>query len=182
VKWILWYVKGTLQYGLKFNKKNLSLVPDAFSDTDWAGCPNDKRSTSGFAVFLRSNHISWSSRKQATVSQSSTKAKYKALANATTELMWLQTLLKELEIVHPPTARLWCNNLSATYLSSNLEFHARMKHIEVDFHFVRERVAQEHLDVWFISSKDQLDDGFIKPINAMLLMQFMSNLNVSRTL
>jgi TorA maturation chaperone TorD len=70
-------------------------------------------------IFLESNLISWSSRKQATVSQSSTEAEYKALANVMAELMWLQTLLKELKIVHPPTACLWCDNLGATYLSAN---------------------------------------------------------------
>jgi TorA maturation chaperone TorD len=69
-------------------------------------------------IFLGSNLISWSSRKQATVSQSSTEAEYKALANVMAELMWLQTLLKELKIVHPPTACLWCDNLGATYLSA----------------------------------------------------------------
>jgi hypothetical protein len=95
-------------------------------------------------------------------------AEYKALANATAELMWLQVLLKELKIHHPPTARLWCDNLCTAYLSANPVFHARMKHIEVDFHFVRERVAQNLL----VSSKDQLADGLTKPLGTGLLLQF----------
>jgi hypothetical protein len=95
-------------------------------------------------------------------------AEYKALANATAELMWLQVLLKELKIHHPPTARLWCDNLCTAYLSANPVFHARMKHIEVDFHFVRERVAQNLL----VSSKDQLTDGLTKPLGTGLLLQF----------
>jgi hypothetical protein len=94
-------------------------------------------------------------------------AEYKALANATAELR-LQVLLKELKIHHPPTARLWCDNLCTAYLSANPVFHARMKHIEVDFHFVRERVVQNLL----VSSKDQLADGLTKPLGTGLLLQF----------
>jgi hypothetical protein len=116
------------------------------------------------------------------VSRSSTEAEYKSLANATTELIWLQTLLKELKIPHPPAARLLCDNVGATYLSANPVFHARMKHIEVDFHFVRERVARKLLDIRSISIKDQLADGFTKPLGKWLLIQFRNNLNISGTL
>jgi len=98
------------------------------------------------------------------VSQSSTEAEYKALANAIAETMWVQKLLTELGIPHPPMARLWCDNLSAKYLSANLVFHARTKHIEIDFHFVRERVAQKLLDIRFINSGDQVVDGFTKAL------------------
>jgi histone deacetylase 1/2 len=109
------------------------MLVSAFSDADWAGSMDDKRSTSGFAVFLGSNLVSWSARKQATVSRSSTEAEYKAVANATAEIMWVQTLLKEIGVSSPRMARLWCDNMGAKYLSANLVFHARTKHIEVDF-------------------------------------------------
>ena len=163
VKRILRYVQGTIGLGLKIRKSNSMLV-SAFSDADWAGCPDDRRSTGGFAVFLGCNLVSWSARKQPTVSRSSTEAEYKSLANATVEVMWVQKLLDELGIPHPLAACLWCDNLGAKYLSANPVFHARTKHIEIDFHFVREQVAAKRLDIRFISTTDQIADGFTKPL------------------
>lgn len=154
------------------------MLVSAFSDADWAGCPDDRRSTGGFAIYLGSNLVSWSARKQATVSRSSTEAEYKALANATAEVMWIHKLLDELHVSHPLSARLWCDNLGATYLAANPVFHARTKHIEIDFHFVREQVAQKMLDVRFIHSGDQVADGFTKPLPERLLVHFRHNLNL----
>jgi hypothetical protein len=96
--------------------------------------------------------------------------------------MWLQTLLKELKIPHPSAARLWCDNLDATYLSANSVFHVRMKHIKVVFLFERERerVALKLLDIRPIASKDA--DGLTNALEKGLLLQFRNNLNVSTTL
>jgi hypothetical protein len=135
-----------MKLGLRFVKSASTMV-STFVDADWAGCPNDQRSTCGFVVFFRTNLISWSARKQATVSRSSTKAEYKALANAMAEVMWIQKLLQELRVPSPRSAQLWCDNIGATYLTSNMVFHARMKHIEVDYHSVWERVTQKLLEV-----------------------------------
>jgi histone deacetylase 1/2 len=140
VKRILRYIQHTIDIGMKIRRSPSSLV-SAFSDADWAGCPDDRRSTGGFAVYFGPNLISWSARKQATVSRSSTEAEYKSLANATAEIIWIQSVLREIGVKQPRTACLWCDNLGATYLSANPVFHARTKHIEVDFHFVRERVS-----------------------------------------
>lgn len=179
VKRILRYVSGSLGYGLKL-VRSCSNIISAFSDADWAGCSDDRRSTGGFAVFLGSNLISWSARKQATVSRSSTEAEYKALANATAEVIWIQSLLTELGISRPKAPILWCDNIGATYLSSNPVFHARTKHIEVDYHFVRERVAQKLLDIRIISSNDQVADGFTKPRVVNRLLEFRHNLNLCK--
>lgn len=127
---------------------------------------------------LEKKLISWSSRKQATVSRSSTESEYKALANATAEIVWLQSLLGELGIVQDRPPCLWCDNLGATYLTANPIFHARTKHIEIDFHFVRERVALKALEIRFISSKDQIADGFTKPLPLRQFSEIRRNLNL----
>jgi hypothetical protein len=92
--------------------------------------------------------------------------------------MWLQTLLKELSVPCPLAARLWCHNMGAKYLSSNPIFHGRMKHIEVNYHFVRDQVSKRLLDVWFISTDDQLADGFTKALPQQCFYQFSRNLNL----
>jgi hypothetical protein len=108
-------------------------------------------------------------KKQPTVSRSSTEAEYKALANGAAEAIWISSLLKELGVTHWRTPVLWCDNLGAIYLTMNSVFHAQTKHIEIDFHFVRERVAEGALQVKFISSSDQLTDVFTKPAIRQML-------------
>ncbi|XP_071683729.1 uncharacterized protein [Lolium perenne] len=142
-------VVGALQY-LTLTRPDLSFAVNKAGDVD------DRCSTSGFAVFVGPNLISWSSKKQPTVSRSSTEAEYKALANGAAEAKWVDSLLKELGVTKQRTPILWCDNLGATYLTANPVFQSRTKHIEIDFHFVRERVAKGELDVRFISTNDQL--------------------------
>ena len=180
VKRILRYLRHTTKLGLKICRSS-SLLITAFSDADWAGCLDDRRSTGGFAIFLGANLVSWSARKQTTVSRSSTEAEYKAVANTTAEVMWIQTLLYELGIQTPQAAKLWCDNIGAKYISANPVFHARTKHIEVDYHFVRERVARRLLEIEYISTKDQVADGFTKPLTVRQMEIFKNNLNLERS-
>nr|ABA96051.1 retrotransposon protein, putative, unclassified [Oryza sativa Japonica Group] len=134
------YVRGTVDYGLHIRCSS-TVDLSAYSDADWAGCPDTRKSTSDYAVFLGDNLVSWSSKRQLTVSCSSAKAEYGAVANAVAETCWLRQLLHEL---HTPPSRstlVYCDNVSAVYLSSNPVQHQRTKHVEIDLHFVRDRVA-----------------------------------------
>ncbi|GJV29784.1 putative RNA-directed DNA polymerase [Tanacetum coccineum] len=124
----------------------------------------DRWSTGGFAIYLGSNLIYWIARKQRTVSRSSIEAEYKALADIVAELTWLQCLLHELGFRSTSTLILWCDNLGATYLLANPIFHARTKHVEINYYFVREKIAQGDPRVQHISTHDQITDIFTKPL------------------
>jgi hypothetical protein len=112
------------------------------------------------------------------VPRSSIEVEYKSLANATTELIWVEALLRELGVKLKKKPCLWCDNLGAIFMSANPVFHACTKHIEIDFHFVIERVARNLLDIKFISSKDQVA-GFTKALPVKKLEEFKRNLNIS---
>ncbi|XP_019199645.1 PREDICTED: uncharacterized protein LOC109193260 [Ipomoea nil] len=163
VKRILRYLKGTQDYGLRFiSKSPLSLY--AFSYADWAGCPLTRRSTTSFCAFLGANCISWCSKKQPTVARSSSEAEYRSMASTTVELTWLTFLLRDIGIhlLHAP--QLLCDNLSVLHMSINPLFHARTKHIDIDYHFVREKVAMGHLVTRFVPSSHQIADILTKPL------------------
>ena len=161
-KRVLCYVRGTLHFGI-----HLALGPltfSTFSDVDCTRDHTDRKSTTGMLVFLGSNPICWSSKKQSTVSRSSIKAVYRALASTTSKLAWLHTMFKDLKLFLPHVPILWCDNNSAIALASNPVFHSRTKHIEVDYHYVRGCVLRSTLGIKFISGYDNLVDIFTKPL------------------
>jgi hypothetical protein len=104
------------------------------------------------------------------------------LANATAEVMWVRKLLNGLSIPRPRAACLWCDNIGAKYLSANPVFHVRTKHIGIDYHFLQERVLAKLLDIRFISTTDQIVDGFTKALPKRSTIKFRDNLNLVSTL
>ncbi|KAL9265920.1 Deoxyhypusine hydroxylase-B-like protein [Drosera capensis] len=112
-----------------------------FGDADWVGCPDSARSTIGFAIYLDSNLISWQDKKQSTVSKFFTEAEYRIVAYTVADTLLIRFLLAELGFPLVKPVRLFCDNVSASYLALNSALHARSKHVAVDYHFVRDRVA-----------------------------------------
>ncbi|CAL9006148.1 unnamed protein product [Prunus brigantina] len=129
-----------------------------YCDADWAGDPNTRRCTIGYAVFLGHNPISWAFKKEALVLRSSTEAEYRALAHCAAEISWIRQLLRNLHMVIPEAPVLHSDNLSALALSANPVLHSRIKHMEIDFHFIRERVQNKDLIVQYVSTDEQVDD------------------------
>jgi Reverse transcriptase (RNA-dependent DNA polymerase)/gag-polypeptide of LTR copia-type len=179
-KRILRYLCGTISYGLSFRASH-SLTIDAYSDADWAGSVDDRRSTSGYCIFLGNNLVSWSAKKQPTVSRSSTEAEYRSLALTCAELLWLQYLLIELRVPLAAPPVLWCDNIGATFLASNPMFHSRTKHVEIDFHFVREKVVAHEILVRFLCSQDQLADSMTKPLPTTRFQFLRTKLQVTES-
>ncbi|GKU88975.1 hypothetical protein SLEP1_g3180 [Rubroshorea leprosula] len=165
LKRVLRYLRGTTSHGILLRPQQ-SLSIHAFSDADWAGDRDTCLSTTGYIVFLGGNPILWRAAKQRAVARSSTEAEYRALAASSSELVWVTHLLNELGIPITDPPALYCDNVSATYLSSNPVLHSRMKHIAVDLHFVRDLVDKKVLRVSHIASTDQLADGFTKPLHS----------------
>ena len=177
VKRILRYLRSTLTHGLLLHRSNTTQV-SAYSDSDWASSLDDRKSTSGFCIFYSGNLISWASRKQRTVARSSTEAEYRALSSAVTELQWVLSLLKELQRPTRDIPILWCDNLSATYLTTTPIFHSRSKHLEIDFHYVRDQVSINMLQVKYLSSDDQLADVLTKPLMKSRFHHLKTKLNI----
>ena len=146
-----------MEHGIRFFKQS-SLRLTGFCDADWAGCTNTRRSTSGYCIFLGANCISWSSKRQPTVSRSSAEAEYRSLASSAAEITWLTFLLRDIGIQLREPPQLLCDNLSALHMTVNPIFHARSKHIELDYHFVREKVASGVLITRFLPSSLQVAD------------------------
>lgn len=166
-KCVLRYLAGSMDKGMLFRaSQSRPFQLSAFSDSDWAGDQVDRRSTTGFVVFLGHNPISWVAKKQTTVSRSSTEAKYRALAFTATELFWIQQLLSDLHIFGPSPPLLFCDNKSAIQLAKNPVFHGRTKHIEIDFHFIRECVVSKDISLHFVATEGQLVDILTKSLTA----------------
>ncbi|XP_075078030.1 secreted RxLR effector protein 161-like [Nicotiana tabacum] len=160
---IIRYIKSAPGKGLLFEDRGHEQII-GYSDADWAGSPSDRRSTSGYCVLVGGNLVSWKSKKQNIVARSSAEAEYRAMAMATCELVWTKQLLKELKFGEISRMELVCDNQVALHIASNPVFHERTKHIEIDCHFVREKILSGEIATKFVRSNDQLADIFTKSL------------------
>ncbi|CAH9080519.1 unnamed protein product [Cuscuta europaea] len=159
---VLHYLKGHPGQGILFRRHSpLTLL--GYCDSDWASCPNTRRSVTGYFVTLGGSLISWRTKKQVTVSRSSAEAEYRSMATITCELLWLKSLFHSLRIKLSPIQVL-CDNKAAIYIASNPVFHERTKHIELDCHFIRDHVRSGAIIPSYTPTKEQLADIFTKAL------------------
>ncbi|GJR57150.1 retrovirus-related pol polyprotein from transposon RE1 [Tanacetum coccineum] len=170
---VLKYIKLCLAQGL-FIPTNTNFQLKAYCDSDWDNCLNTRRSVTGFCIFLGSSLISWQSKKQTVVSRSSTEAEYRALADCTCEITWLLSLMKDLQIITSTPVPIYCDNQSSIALASNPVQHARTKHIEIDCHFVREKIKNGTILPTFVASNHQIADVLTKGLSRSLFHQCIS--------
>ncbi|WMV13499.1 hypothetical protein MTR67_006884 [Solanum verrucosum] len=135
-----------------------------YIDVDWAGSPFDRRSTSGYSILVGGNLVSWKSKKQSLVARCSAEAEYRATVVATCELVWIKQLLRELKFGETSHMELVCDNQTTLHITSNLVFHERTKLIEIDCHFVREKLFSGDIVTTFVKSSEQLADIFTESL------------------
>ncbi|PKU81792.1 putative mitochondrial protein [Dendrobium catenatum] len=176
LKRLLRYIKGSLHYGLPISPGNLILR--TYVDADWAADTTDRKSVSGFCTYLGNTLISWSVKKQPTVAKSSTEAEYQSLSAAASDVLWLRRLVEELQLSHPDPTKIFCDNTSAIALASNPIFHARTKHIEIDYHFLRQHIDTGLISIEHISSVDQIADILTKPLATARFEMLRDKLNI----
>ncbi|KAK1416343.1 hypothetical protein QVD17_32133 [Tagetes erecta] len=174
---VLRYLKTTVGQGILLPKEGgVKLV--TYCDSDWLGCPFSRRSRTGYLLLLGGAPISWKSKKQSVVSRSSAEAEYRAMATSVSEVLWVRWLLKELEVIPDGPTPLLCDNQAARHIANNPVFHERTKHVEMDCHFVRERVERKEIVPMHVDSKQQIADLLTKPLGSQSLRTLIDKLGI----
>ncbi|GJZ04322.1 ribonuclease H-like domain-containing protein [Tanacetum coccineum] len=163
---ILRYLKGSPGLGILVAKSS-GMSLKAFSDADWAKCIVTRRSVTGYCVFLNGNLVSWKSKKQNTLSKSSAEAEYRALASVTSEVTWILKILKDLQCNDLLPVDLFCDSNSAIKIAANPVFHERTKHLEIDLHFVREKILNGVVKTVKVDTANQIADIFTKGLDTL---------------
>jgi len=177
VRHILKYIKHTLQCRIFYEAKN-QLQIHGYTDANWAGNVSDRRLTSGFMFSFGSGAVSWNSKKQPTIALSSTEAEYKGVAIIACEIVWLQKLFSDLgQSVDAPVV-IYCDNISSILLINNPVYHARTKHIEVHYHFIKEKILAKEIDLIHVSTENQIANIFTKALGTDKLRKFRKMLSV----
>ncbi|GJW19214.1 putative RNA-directed DNA polymerase [Tanacetum coccineum] len=163
---VLRYLKNNPGMGIHIVKQpKVSL--EAFVDADWAKCVVTRKSVTGFCISLNGSLVSWKSKKQNTLSKSSAEAEYRAMASVTSEIVWILKILKDLNWEQFMPVTMYCDSQAAIKIAANPVFHERTKHLEIDLHFVREKILSGVLRTQKIGSADQTADIFTKGLNKL---------------
>jgi hypothetical protein len=162
-KRILRYIKGTTIFGMFYKKGGVAEL-FGYTDSDYAGDQNDRKSTSGYVFMMNSTAVSWSSKKQPVVTLSTTEAEFIAATSSTCQVIWLRRILKSLNYTQCGPTVVYCDNISAIKLSKNPVMHGRSKHIDIRFYFLRDLVKDEVIELTYCSIHDQIADIMTKPL------------------
>ncbi|KAH9768833.1 hypothetical protein KPL71_011754 [Citrus sinensis] len=177
-KIILRYIKGTINFGLLYSFSNdYKLV--GYSDSDWGGDVDDRKSTTGFVFFMGDTAFTWMSKKQPIVTLSTCEAEYVAATSSVCHAIWLRNLLKELSLAQEEPTEICVDNKSAIALSKNPVFHDRSKHVDTRYHFIRECITRKEVQIKYVKSQDQAADIFTKPLKQEDFVRFRSLLGVT---
>ena len=181
-KRILRYLKGSLNFGLVFkgNKsENFQLL--GYSDADWAGSTHDRKSIGGYCFYLNNSLISHMSKKQKTIALSTAESETHAAIQATKEAIWLRNFLEELSFKQNQPTTILCDNQAAIALSHNPEFHSRSKHVDIQYHFLRQHVELKTVDLKYVGTEEMAADGLTKALSRYKhnrFCQFMQGENI----
>ena len=148
----MWYPKGN------------NLIIQAFTDADWAGSIDDRKSTSGETFYLGGCLVSWLSKKQTSISLSKVELEYIAAASCCTQVLWMKQTLQDLQVQFSELIPIFCDKTSAIRISKNPIMHSKTKQILINYNFVREQVAENNIKLEYVCTKEQISDIFTKPL------------------
>ena len=171
------YLKGSRDLELVLGGDN-EIKITGFTDSDWANCPHTRRSVGGYLFTLGSGPVSWQSKRQQTAATSSCEAEYTAAFEASKEAIWLRTLLSSIGLSPTSATILLCDNNAAITLSKDPAFHARVKHFDIRYHFLRECIQSEHISLSYINTKDNIADIFTKPLDTTIFTRLRTFLGL----
>ena len=179
MKHILRYLKGTIGYGCRY-QVGTKLKPTllGYSDSDFAGDVEDRKSTSGVVYFLCGSLVTWASQKQKIVALSSCEAEYVAAAAAACQGVWLSRLINDLMGTKEVEVKLFMDNMSAIALSKNPVHHNRSKHIDTKYHFIRECIEEGMVEVDHVGTSGQLADIFTKSLGRVRFLELRGALGI----
>ncbi|XP_022867558.1 uncharacterized protein LOC111387247 [Olea europaea var. sylvestris] len=172
---LLRYLKASPGQGLFYSAAS-DFQLRAFANADWGSYLDTRKSVTSFYIFIGDSMISWKAKKQTTISRSSAEAEYRALASTTSELIWPYQFLNDFQIHQSGPAALFCDNQAAIHIATNPIFHERTKHIEIDCHFVRDKVTDGSIKLLPVRTHHQLVDLFTKALLAKSLLPLLSKM------